>query len=74
LQIYPHALPGPEAAVEWNKGTLLTAYQDRLDAHLYDDFVAEYARRLLAQLPATRPCFYPYKRILVWGMHPRQCM
>lgn len=67
LQIYPHLLPGPEAAIEWIKGTLLTAYQNRLDADTYDDYLAEYSERLLSQLPNTRPYFYPYQRILLWG-------
>lgn len=70
LQIYPHVLPGPEAAIDWIKGTLLTAYQERLSAEMYEEFLAEYSRRLLAQLPSSRPYFYPYQRILIWGQRP----
>ncbi len=67
LQIYAHILPGPEAAIEWIKGTLLTTYQEKLDATTFAEFLAEYSRRLLASLPAERPCFFPYQRILMWG-------
>jgi trans-aconitate 2-methyltransferase len=67
LQIYAHILPGPEAAIEWIKGTLLTTYQEKLDAATFDEFLAEYSQRLLARLPTERPCFFPYKRILIWG-------
>ena len=67
LQIYAHVLPGPESAVEWIKGTLLTAYQEKLDAATFAEFLAEYSQRLLAKLPAERPCFFPYQRILIWG-------
>jgi len=67
LQIYPHVLPGPEDAVEWIKGTLLTAYENRLDRATFAEFLDEYRRRLLAELPQERPCFFPYQRILMWG-------
>jgi trans-aconitate 2-methyltransferase len=72
LIVYPHVLAGPDEVVEWTRGTLLTAYQERLPAPLFDEFVAEYRRRLLARFAqtaevATRPFFYPFKRILCWG-------
>lgn len=66
-QVYPHTLAGPEAVIDWIKGTLLTAYQQRLEPPAYEDFLAEYSQRLLARLPDVRPFFYPYNRILVWG-------
>lgn len=67
LQIYPHVLASPEGVIDWAKGTLLTAYEQRLDAETFGDFVAEYRRRLLDCIPATSPHFYPFQRILLWG-------
>jgi len=70
LQVYPHVLPGPEAVVEWVKGTLLTDYQQRLAPETYEQFLAEYTGRLLRALPDSRPFFYPFKRILMWARLP----
>lgn len=67
LQVYLHRLPGPEAVVEWVKGTKLTAIEKRLPAELWPRFLAEYTERLLAALPPERPHLYPFKRILMWG-------
>jgi trans-aconitate 2-methyltransferase len=67
LQVYPVLLPGPEAVVEWVRGTFLTAYRSRLDPDTYAAYLEEYERRLLAALPAKRPYLYSYPRILMWG-------
>ena len=67
LIVYPHVLASREDVVEWVKGTMLTDYQRQLPAEVFEQFVAEYQRRLLAQLDDSRPFFYPYKRILCWG-------
>ncbi len=67
LIVYPHILGSRDDVVEWVKGTLLTEYQRHLPADVFEPFVAEYRRRLLAQLDDSRPFFYPFKRILCWG-------
>ncbi len=67
LQIYPHVLPDREHVIEWVRGTLLTAYEERMSADLYADFVAAYRARLFDALEDTRPFFYPFARILCWG-------
>ncbi|BAZ33216.1 type 11 methyltransferase [Cylindrospermum sp. NIES-4074] len=67
LQIYGHLLPSREAVVEWYRGTLLTAYESRLDAHTYERFVARYQEKLMELLEDEQPFFFPYKRILIWG-------
>jgi trans-aconitate 2-methyltransferase len=67
LQVYGHLLPGPEAVVEWVKGTLLTDYQRRLSPDMYDAFIAAYRQRLMPRLDDSRPFFYPFKRILFWA-------
>lgn len=67
LQVYGHHLESRDDVVEWVKGTLLTDYQSRLPADLYEHFLARYRERLRARLADTHPYFYPFKRILFWG-------
>ncbi len=67
LQVYGHLLDGPQDVVEWAKGTVLTAYQQRLPADLFQAFLARYRERLLAQLEDSRPYFFPFKRVLAWA-------
>jgi trans-aconitate 2-methyltransferase len=67
LQVYAHVLPSREAVVEWYRGTLLTAYERRLDASTYERFVGRYREKLMGRLEDERPFFFPYKRILIWG-------
>jgi trans-aconitate 2-methyltransferase len=68
LQVYGHAIDQRVGVVEWVKGTLLTGYQRRLPAEMFDAFLARYRERLLPRLEDTRPYFLTYKRILVWGI------
>jgi trans-aconitate 2-methyltransferase len=67
LIVYPHVLPGPEAVIEWTKGTLLTEYARHLPAELFEPFVERYRSLLLEQLETARPYFFPFKRILCCG-------
>jgi trans-aconitate 2-methyltransferase len=67
LMVYPHVLASREAVVEWMKGTLLTDYARQLPADVFERFVEEYGARLLPQLDAAQPYFFPFKRILCWG-------
>jgi trans-aconitate 2-methyltransferase len=67
LKIYPHVLDGPEAVVDWMKGTLLTEYEKRLSPDQYVDFLAAYRERLLTGLEAAWPFLFPFRRILCWG-------
>lgn len=67
LEVYGHRLASREDVVEWTKGTLLTDYEHRLPADLFESFVARYRERLLPRLADTRPYFFPYKRILLWA-------
>ena len=66
-QVYGHRLGSREDVVERFKGSLLTAYRERLPAPLYDRFLAAYRARLLPRLEDTRPYFFPFKRILIWA-------
>jgi trans-aconitate 2-methyltransferase len=67
LQVYLHELESREAVVEWVRGSLLTDYERRLPAELWPRFLEQYRERLLPQLEDTRPFFYPFKRVLMWG-------
>ena len=73
LMIYPHVLPGPEAVVEWTKGTLLTEYARHLPADMFEVFVDRYRSLLLSQLEPARPFLFPFKRILCWGTRSHVC-
>ena len=70
LQVYGHMLESPDAVVQWVRGTLLTDYELRMPAAMYEEFVARYRERLNAALGDQRPYFYPFKRILLWGKRP----
>lgn len=70
LHVYGHELPSRDAVVEWTKGALLTAYERRMPAADYSSFVDEYRERLFAVLPDSRPFFFTFNRILMWGKKP----
>jgi trans-aconitate 2-methyltransferase len=67
LRVYAHRLRSRDDVVEWVKGTLLTDYQKRMPADVFERFVARYREVLLPGLADTRPHFYPFKRLLLWA-------
>ncbi len=67
LQVYAHVLQSAEGVVEWVKGSLLTDYQSRLPAPLFERFVARYRELLLPRLGGERPFLFTFKRVLLWG-------
>lgn len=67
LQVYTHLLDGPEAVIEWMRGSLLTDYERRLPAEVFPAFEAAYGERLLDQLPAERPYQFTFRRLLLWA-------
>lgn len=67
LRIYPHVLPSREGVVEWVKGTLLTTYQERMPAAIFESYLDAYRARLFQELSDTRPFFFPFSRILCWA-------
>jgi len=67
VQVYAHLLDARDEVIEWVKGTLLTAYEQRLPADLWPRFLARYRDALLPQLDDAHPYFYPFKRLLIWG-------
>ena len=68
LQVYGHELPSSGEVVEWNRGALLTVYEERLGAR-FPQFLETYRQRLTAALSTTTPFFYTYKRILLWASY-----
>lgn len=68
LQVYAHELPSREAVIEWVRGSVLTDYEKRMSPELWPQFLARYRERLLPQLADTQPFFYPFKRVLFWGV------
>ena len=62
-----HWLPARDAVVDWTKGTLLTAYEQRLSPELFAKFVERYRERLMPRLEDTKPYLFLFKRILLWG-------
>jgi trans-aconitate 2-methyltransferase len=69
-EIYLHPLASRDEVVEWVRGSLLTAYQERLSPEAFSRFLARYQERIRASLPAGSPFLYTYRRILVWGRLP----
>ena len=67
LVVYAHPMPTRDDVVDWVRGTLLTDFQRRLPAELWERYLATYRARLVAALPDERPFLYTYKRILFWG-------
>jgi trans-aconitate 2-methyltransferase len=67
LQVYLHHLASRDEVVEWVKGTLLTDYESRMPAEMFEEFLGVYRGRLLPHLEDSRPYRYPFKRLLLWG-------
>ncbi|HQZ33213.1 MAG TPA: methyltransferase domain-containing protein [Ilumatobacteraceae bacterium] len=70
LQVYPHVLPSSRAVVQWVRGTMLTRFQKRLPADIFEEFVTDYEVALLAEVGDRAPFFFPFRRILMWGRRP----
>jgi trans-aconitate 2-methyltransferase len=68
LQVYPHVLPSSRNVVDWVRGTTLTRFQRLLDIDTYAAFVTEYEQRLVDVIGDRSPYFFPFRRILMWGM------
>jgi len=62
-KVYPHVLPDSDAIVEWQRGTALLPYLERLPAELHEDFLAAVRERLRLRFP-SKPVFFGFRRIL----------
>jgi trans-aconitate 2-methyltransferase len=70
LVVYPHVLPSVAELCEWQRGTLLTVYRDRLGEELYPEFLERFRERLAQRSGTDGPLFYPFKRILFRARRP----
>lgn len=68
LRVYPHVLDTTLDAVEWMKGTTLTAYEKALIDHAnYATLLAEVEAAVLDHYGEQAPFLYTFKRILFWA-------
>ncbi len=65
-KIYPVILEDADAMLDWNTGTALLPYLQRLPKALHDAFRESYRARLRQSYPGS-PLFYPFRRILFAG-------
>jgi trans-aconitate 2-methyltransferase len=50
--VYNHVLAGPQAIVEWFRGSSLRPYLSALDQGVRDAFIAEYAAEIARAYPS----------------------
>jgi trans-aconitate 2-methyltransferase len=63
-KIYPHVLESADAVANWNRGTSLLAYLERLPESLQEPFFEAYRERLRKIWPSG-PVFFRFRRILL---------
>ena len=66
MEVYGHPMPSGNEVVEWTRGSLLTAYQEKLSASQFELFLDQYRAAVLGEI-GEGPYFYAFKRILLWG-------
>lgn len=71
LQVYGHVLEDVSEIAEWTRGTLLTDYQKRMPGPLFEEFINRYKQEVTERVGDSKPCFFPYKRLLIWGRKPQ---
>ncbi len=64
LQVFVHHLASSADVVEWVKGTTLTRVRRATDEAGYEQFLAAYRAKLLAEIGDRAPYTYLFKRIL----------
>ncbi|HYE77458.1 MAG TPA: methyltransferase domain-containing protein [bacterium] len=70
LQVYGHLLEDRDQVAQWTRGTLLTGYERALGPALFPQFLECYRHRLRERLEDSRPYFFTFNRILLWGRLP----
>lgn len=66
VNTYEHELPSRDGAVDWYRGTYLTAFEARLGA-LYARFLDDLRAELARRLPDERPFRLRVPRLLLWA-------
>ena len=69
LRVHAHVPPTPHHPVEW-VSTTMTRFREVLEPEVYDPFLADYERELLAELGPDGPLFFPFSRILFVARRP----
>ena len=67
LQVYAHSTASVGVLVEWVEGTPLTRFKEPLSRERWEQFLQRHRERLTQELGDGSPCFYPFKRILMWA-------
>jgi trans-aconitate 2-methyltransferase len=68
---YVHQLTGPDAVLEWVRGTGLRPIMQALPPESYALFEAEYAEQLWQAYPATEHgTLFPFRRVFAVGTRP----
>jgi trans-aconitate 2-methyltransferase len=67
LQVYGDTLSSGADVVEWVRGSLLTAYQQRLNEGQFAEFVERYRSELATHIDFEQPYFFAFKRLLLWA-------
>ncbi|MBD2743864.1 methyltransferase domain-containing protein [Coleofasciculus sp. FACHB-1120] len=62
-KVYPHLLKDADALLEWNLGTALVPYLERLPNELHELFINRYRSKLWDRW-SSGPVFYGFRRIL----------
>ncbi len=70
LKVYTHLLKSRDEIAEWYQGTLFTAYEKRLSAELFSQFVDRYLLKIQECFPDRRPFLFTFNRILLRGRKP----
>jgi len=68
-KIYPHVLENADALADWNAGTALVPYFERLPPDLQEPFMDRYRERLRVRWPGS-PVFYGFRRTLFGATRP----
>ncbi|MCH8332576.1 methyltransferase domain-containing protein [Candidatus Sumerlaeota bacterium] len=70
-KVYPHVLDDADAVAQWNAGTAMLPFIERLPEALHEPFDRRYRERLWRHWPKG-PVFYGFHRILFSAVRPHQ--
>jgi trans-aconitate 2-methyltransferase len=68
-RVYPHVLADADAVVEWQLGTVLVPYRERLTSAQFERFVETLRARMRSRWP-EHPVFFPFRRTFVAATRP----
>jgi trans-aconitate 2-methyltransferase len=68
-KLYPHVLADADGIVDWQRGTVLTAYRERLDPAAFAAFERRLRERVRERWPQS-PVFFPFRRTFIAARKP----